>query len=320
MTGSEGAMQFEWLRLMAFRAKLIEPIIRFTIHFSWTSLASWRFNISVMNSNVNSSLRTMQRRGQIDALDAHVLLGAVLGVDRAALIAHPERLLSEEQARTFADYVARCAAGEPVAYLLGRRAFYDRDFYVTPEVLIPRPETELLLEQALTLSDRKLTAADVGTGSGALAVTLAALRPNISVHAVDASAAALRVARINAERYDAPVTFHQGDLLTPLIEAGIKLDLIMANLPYIPTGDLPDLAVSRYEPLSALDGGADELDLIRRLIAQIPAAINPGALILLEIGAGQGAAVLDLARALSPQHAELLLDYAGHDRIVRIEL
>ncbi len=259
-------------------------------------------------------------RFRIDSLDAQVLLGAVLGVDRAALIAHPETPLSEEQAATFAAYVARCAAGEPLAYLLGRRAFYDRDFIVTSDVLIPRPETELLLEQALTLSAGEIIAADVGTGSGSLAVTLAALRPNFAVHAVDASVAALAVARLNAERYGARVTFYEGDLLTPLIDAGIKLDLIMANLPYIPSGDLPDLAVSRYEPLAALDGGADGLDLIRRLITQIPAAINPGALILLEIGAGQGAAVLDLARALSPRHADLLLDYAGHDRIVRIEV
>ena len=263
----------------------------------------------------------LDARGRIDALDAHVLLCALLGVDRAALIAHPETALTDDQAAAFADYVARCAAGEPVAYILGRRAFYDRDFTVTPDVLIPRPETELLLEQALDWTgDRSLTAADIGTGSGALAVTLAALRPNITVHAVDASAAALAVARINAERYGAPVTFQQGDLLKPLIDAGIKLDLIMANLPYIPSGDLPDLAVSRYEPLTALDGGADGLDLIRRLIAQIPLAVNPGALILLEIGAGQGAAVLDLARALSPQHAELILDYAGHDRIILIQL
>ncbi len=262
----------------------------------------------------------LSAHGLIDPLDAHVLLGAVLGVDRAALIAHPETPLTEDQAATFADYVARCAAGEPLAYILGRRAFYDREFRVTPDVLIPRPETELVLEQALTLSAGEIVAADVGTGSGALAVTLAALRPNFAVHAVDASGAALAVARSNAERYNAPVTFYQGDLLTPLIDAGIKLDLIMANLPYIPSGDLPDLAVSRYEPLSALDGGADGLDLIRRLIAQIPQAIQPGALILLEIGAGQGAAVLALARALLPQHAELILDYAGHDRIVRIEV
>ena len=193
----------------------------------------------------------LDARGRIDALDAHVLLCALLGVDRAALIAHPETALTDDQAAAFADYVARCAAGEPVAYILGRRAFYDRDFTVTPDVLIPRPETELLLEQALDWTgDRSLTAADIGTGSGALAVTLAALRPNSTVHAVDASAAALAVARINAERYGAPVTFQQGDLLKPLIDAGIKLDLIMANLPYIPSGDLPDLAVSRYEPLT----------------------------------------------------------------------
>ncbi len=275
-----------------------------------------------MNSNSTIKLALAQARARIASLDAHVLLGDVLGVDRAFLIAHPDTLLTDDQSRTFADDVARCAAGEPVAYILGRRAFYDRDFIVTPDVLIPRPETELLLEQALDWSgERDLTAADVGTGSAALAITLAALRPRISVHAVDTSVAALAVARQNAARQQAEVPFYHGDLRAPLIDLDVKLDLIMANLPYIPAGDLPDLAVSRYEPRLALDGGADGLDLIRRLIAQVPRAINPDALMLLEIGAGQGSAVLDLARTvLTPRAADLILDYAGHDRIIRIQL
>jgi release factor glutamine methyltransferase len=117
------------------------------------------------------------------------------------------------------------------------------------------------------------------------------------------------------------VTFFEGDLLAPAIERGLSFDLIMANLPYIPAGDLPDLAVTRYEPRLALDGGADGLDLIRRLLAQVPQAARPGALVLLEIGAGQGAAALALAReTLAPQDAELMLDYAGHDRIIRVIL
>jgi release factor glutamine methyltransferase len=269
-------------------------------------------------------------RQQIDALDAHVLLGEVLGVDRATLIAEPERPLTPEQAARFADYMARCAAGEPVAYILGRRAFYDRDFLVTPAVLIPRPETELLLEQALVWSgerlttwagNRPITAADIGTGSGALAVTFAALRPQAQVCAVDISPAALAVAQQNAERQQTNVTFYEGDLLTPLIERGIKLDLIMANLPYIASDEVPGLAVSRYEPRLALDGGADGLDLIRRLLTQTPPVAKPGALILLEIGAGQGSAALALTQSmLQPQRAALILDYAGLDRIIRAEL
>ena len=261
-------------------------------------------------------------RQQIDSLDAHVLLGDVLQADRAYLLAHPETPLTLEQAERFTDAVARCAAGEPVAYILGRRAFYDRDFAVTPAVLIPRPDTELLLENALVwAADRAITAVDVGTGSGALAVTFAAKRPHAAVHATDISSAALAVARENAARHHARVTFYQGDLLEPLIERDLRCDLIMANLPYIPSGELPDLAVTRYEPRLALDGGADGLDLIRHLLRQVPQAANPGALILLEIGAGQGEAVLALVRqALAPRDTRLLLDYAGLDRIIRVSL
>jgi release factor glutamine methyltransferase len=273
-----------------------------------------------MHPTIGDALRSA--RQQIDPLDAHVLLGAVLGVDRAALIAHPETPLTPEQADRFAGYVARCAAGEPIAYILGRRAFYDREFYVTPAVLIPRPETELLLEQALDWAgDRSLHAVDVGTGSGALAVTLAANRPNVQVYAIDISPAALAVARRNAERHHALVTFYQGDLLTPLVERSLKVDVIMANLPYIPSGELPVLAVTRYEPRLALDGGADGLDLIRRLLAQVPQVANPGALALLEIAAGQGAAALALAEGmLKPKRTDLLLDFAGLDRIIRVEV
>ena len=268
---------------------------------------------------VRDALRTA--RQQIDALDAHVLLGTALGVDRAYLLAYPEARLTPEHAERFAGWVTRCAAGEPVAYILGRRAFYDREFTVTPDVLIPRPETELLLESALEwVGERPVIAADIGTGSGALAVTLAANRPQAQVYAVDISPAALGVAQVNAARHGAQVTFFEGDLLVPLIERGIKLDLIMANLPYIAAGDLPELAVTRYEPRLALDGGADGLDLIRRLLAQVPQVAKPDALVLLEIGAGQGQTVQALVRqALNPQQVELILDYAGLDRIIRIQ-
>ncbi len=271
----------------------------------------------------HSILGTLRRARQlIDSLDAHVLLGEILGVDRAFLLAHPEALLTPEQAARFAAWVERCAAGEPVAYILGRRAFYDRQLFVTPDVLIPRPETELLLENALAwTAERALVAADIGTGSGALAVTLAANRPHVTVHAVDISAAALAVARRNAEDAGVNVRFYEGDLLLPLIERRIRLDLIMANLPYIASDEVPTLAVSRYEPTLALDGGGDGLDLIRRLLEQIPQVAQPGALVLLEIGAGQGVAALTLAQqALQPRRAELLLDYAGLDRIIRVEL
>jgi release factor glutamine methyltransferase len=257
------------------------------------------------------------------SLDAQTLLAQVLTVERAYLLAHPEHELSPQQEQQFNLLVDRLVAGEPLPYILGRRAFYDRDFAVSPAVLIPRPETELLLEQALAFMNLHPASVvvDVGTGSGALAVTLAALCPQARVYATDISYDALAVARHNAEIHSANVTFLQGNLLEPRIERGIKADLIMANLPYIPSDDLPNLAVSRYEPRLALDGGVDGLDLIRQLLQQTPAVCGHGTLLLLEIGAEQGADVLKLAGdMLKPSRIAVLNDYAGHDRIVRVEL
>jgi release factor glutamine methyltransferase len=254
------------------------------------------------------------------SLDAQTLLGVTLNVERAYLLAHPEQPLTVEQAAHFSAWVERCAAGEPLPYVLGRRAFYDRELLVTPDVLIPRPETELLLEAALDfVGARALVAVDVGTGSGALAVTLAALRPAVTVCATDISPAALDVARQNAARHGAAVTFFQGDLLSPLLERGIQADLIMANLPYIPSGDLPALAVTRWEPRLALDGGADGLDLVRRLLAQAADGWRAGGLMLLEIGYDQGAAGAALCREVFPgADVQVLRDYSGHDRILRV--
>jgi release factor glutamine methyltransferase len=241
-----------------------------------------------------------------------VLLAEILGVSRAHLLAYGETSVSSEHAQQYQAWIERRVMGEPVAYILGHKAFYDRELIVSPAVLIPRPETELLLELALTLV--KQSAVDVGTGSGALAVTLAALRPEVTVYAVDVSPEALAIARQNQQ---APVTFFEGDLLMPLIERGIKVDLIMANLPYIAHDEVPTLAVSHYEPILALDGGQDGLTLIRRLLEQAPQVCLPGAWVLLEIGADQGAAMKELAQPIA-QEVTILQDYAGLDRIVRL--
>ena len=254
------------------------------------------------------------------ALDAQLLLGEVLQRNRAYLLAHDDETLSEEQHERFRGLVERRSVGEPVAYIIGRRAFYDREFIVTPDVLIPRPETELLLEEALAFAQDGCIAADIGTGSGALAVTFAANVSQARVYAIDISPQALAVARRNAELQGVDVTFYEGDLLRPLIEQRIRVNVLMANLPYIADDELPQLAVTRHEPRLALDGGPDGLDLIRRLLDDVPQVCLPGALVLLEIGAGQGEAVLTLAQEkLSPRHAAILKDYAGLDRIVRIE-
>jgi release factor glutamine methyltransferase len=259
-----------------------------------------------------------------EPIDAPLLLMHVLGMDRAVLLTHPERKLTPEQAATFRALIEQRAAGVPLPHLTGTRAFYALDFAVTPDVLIPRPETEHLVESALQWAQdrRDVRLVDVGTGSGALAVTLAVHLPEARVWAVDVSAAALDVAQHNAIRHGVAeqITFAQGDLLAPLIAADQPVDLIAANLPYIASDELQTLPVAQHEPLLALDGGADGLDLIRRLLAQAPRILARDGLLLMEIAAGQGARVCALSAAAFPgAHVTLIHDYAGLDRVVRVE-
>ncbi|MAS35203.1 MAG: protein-(glutamine-N5) methyltransferase, release factor-specific [Anaerolineaceae bacterium] len=278
--------------------------------------------MTTIRHTLHDATRQIRPVSDSASLDAQLLLAEVLGKDRAYLLAHGDDIISADQLAQFAAVVQRRAAGEPIAYILGRRAFYDRELLVAPGVLIPRPETELLLEAALEFTADKpdCTAADIGTGSGALAVTFAAHRPQAHVYAVDISPAALDIARKNAAQQQVHVTFLDGDLLQPLIERGIQVDVLMANLPYIARDALPNLAVSQYEPSLALDGGPDGLDLVRRLLRDLRQVCEPGALALLEIGADQGEAALSLAHTLvQPRQAAILKDYAGHDRILRVE-
>lgn len=274
-------------------------------------------------------------------LDTDWLLGTILDQDRATLLAHLDSPMPPDVLARFDEWVARAEAGEPIAYILGRRGFYDLEFEVTPAVLIPRPETELLLEEALKWADANtdkiahLHAADIGTGSGALGITFGAHAPRWHVSAVDVSASALAVAARNRARIDTDtlnlaerIRFHKGDLLAPLIaaiETGTlpRIDLLMANLPYIPHAVLDDLAVAQWEPRLALDGGDDGLSLVRRLLTDAPRVLADQALILLEIGSGQGDAALEAVRAHLPadgvRDARILKDYAFHDRIARVE-
>lgn len=255
-------------------------------------------------------------------LDAQVLLAQVLGVERAFLFAHGETPLEAKQWLRYQTLLRRRAAGEPMAYILGVQGFYDLALTVAPSVLVPRPETELLLEEALRLTKDSpgARAADIGTGSGALAVTFARHRPQCEVYASDISAQALAVARQNAEAQAARVRFFLGDLAQPLIERGLKVDLLMANLPYIASDELNKLAVSRWEPRGALDGGPDGLAYIRELLLQAPLVCRAGACVLLEIGADQGAAVTQFIRDLLGADCSVLKDYAGLDRIVNFQL
>ena len=253
------------------------------------------------------------------ALDAQVLLAHVLDKKRAWVLAHPETVLTAAQEQALHAAVKRLQAGEPLPYVLGRWEFFGRDFTLTPAVLIPRPETELLVERALAWlagCSGALRVADVGVGSGCIAVTLAAERPGLKLVACDISWDALQVARQNAERHEVSgrVQFLQADLLSPL--SG-PFDLICANLPYIPSALLETLRVARTEPGLALDGGSDGLDVLRHLLADLPEKMKPGGLILLEIEASQGEAVQALARGLFPcSQVEILPDLAGHDRLI----
>ena len=255
-------------------------------------------------------------------LDAQVLLAHVLGCERAFLFAHPEASLDFQTSMQFQSLLQRRASGEPIAYILGQQGFYDLELKVTPSVLVPRPETELLLEEALQLTADSpgATVADIGTGSGALAVTLARHRPQCTVYATEISADALEVARDNAREHCARVSFFRGHLAQPLTERGIKADLLMANLPYIASEELDTLPVSRWEPRQALDGGPDGLAYIRTLLQQAPRVCRAGAYVLLEIGADQGAAVSRLILDLLGADCCVLKDYAGLDRIARFQL
>ncbi len=251
--------------------------------------------------------------------DTQSILGHVLNdKSREYLIAHSEEAVSDSDLSTFEKLLALRARGMPLAYIIGRRAFYDRTFRVNPHVLIPRPETEHVVETALEWAAGRgsLRIVDVGTGSGVIALTLAAKLPNCIVLATDVSAAALLLARENAEGLP-NVTLIQSDLLAPLPG---PFDVICANLPYIATGEMNLLEVAHFEPHVALDGGDDGLVLIRRLLEQAPSRLALPGLLLMEIGADQGEAVQALAQLAFPAaQVSLIKDLARLDRVVCVE-
>lgn len=260
-------------------------------------------------------------------LDAQVLLSKVTGLDRTGLLLQGEVALTAEQQQAYRNLLDRRAWGEPVAYLTGSKEFMGLDFMVSPAVLIPRPDTELLVETALEhlkKTDRSNPlAVDVGTGSGAIAISLAHLVPELKVHAIDLSAKALEIAKQNARlhRVEDRVHFLQGNLLKPLpSELKGKISVITANLPYIPSGDIPGLMtdVKDFEPHLALDGGMDGLDLYRLLLPDAYNFLQPGGLLLMEIGPGQG----EPARNILPSHlwhSQIKHDLAHRERLVMAE-
>lgn len=239
-------------------------------------------------------------------LDAELLLSSVLGVDRARLIIDRDEPVDGPAGERFRELVVRRAAHEPIAYILGRRAFRRLELAVDPRVLIPRPETELLVEVGLSLA-AGASVIDVGTGSGAVALALKDERADLRVVGVDVSPGAIQVARANASRLGLDVRFFLGDLLSNVGCA----DAVLANLPYVEDhADLPPDVV-RFEPPGALFGGPDGLDLVRRLVAQASSE-----LLALEIAPGQAAEVAGLLGGAGYASVEILRDLAGRERVV----
>jgi release factor glutamine methyltransferase len=253
-------------------------------------------------------------------LESEILLRQVLQLSRVELYQELDRKLAPKEADDFQCLIQRRLSGEPTAYITGHREFYGLDFQVNRHVLIPRPETELLVERALALAQERSPAsiADIGTGCGAVAVSLAINLPQSSIYATDISAAALEIARANCRRHGVSnrITLLTGDLLAPLPE---PVDLIVANLPYVNEEEVSQTNTSRFEPETALNGGRDGLDEIRRLCRDLATKIRAGGSLLLEIGEGQGRPLTAFLWELLPAvEIELTPDLSGIDRVLRV--
>ncbi|WP_373973753.1 peptide chain release factor N(5)-glutamine methyltransferase [Chitinibacter sp. SCUT-21] len=258
--------------------------------------------------------RDLIQHSQIERFDAQVLLLHVLQKNRAWLIAHDDEDVSEAQQRAFESLALRRREGEPVAYLLGSREFYGREFAVTPAVLIPRPDTELLVELALERAPKNGNIIDLGTGSGCIPITLKLERPDLSVSALDLSSDALAVASQNAQTLGAQVRFLESNWFSAV--SGEVFDLIVSNPPYIHAEDdhlnQGDL---RFEPSGALTDGYDGLRHLQTIIAAAPAHLNTGAWLLLEHGWDQGAACRELLQAAGFSDVQTWQDLGQNDRV-----
>jgi len=250
--------------------------------------------------------------------EAAWLLARAWGVDEITLRLHPEREVPAEIEARYRSWLERRAAGEPAHHLTGFCPFWGREFLVTPEVLVPRPETELLVQTALELPlSETARVLDVGTGSGCIAVSLAAERPRWRVCAVDRSPAALRVAGRNIERHGVEIELFLGDLASA---AAPPWDLVVANLPYIPSSNLERLPKEvRHDPSAALDGGADGLDLVRALLADLPRLLRVCGGAVLEIGENQADAVATVAAGAGLAVARRVRDAGGCERVVVLQ-
>ena len=252
-------------------------------------------------------------------LDAEVLLSHILGKDRLYLYTHFDQPLTPEELALYRSHVKKRVMRQPVAYITGRKEFMGLEFTVNAAVLIPRPDTETLVETALERlkSIDNPVIADLGTGSGAIIISVLHILSQASGIAVDISPQALTVAKANAahNRVEDRLIFKEGDLFLPL--QGLRFDAVLSNPPYIPAAEIAGLAPEvRQEPRLALEGGNDGLIYYRRLMAEADSYLNPAGFIAVEVGAGQAPAVAELARLQGFDHIELIKDIAGIERVV----
>lgn len=274
------------------------------------------------------------KKNDRDENAGELLLRHHMKVDRAQLFSRMQEMMPMEMQSSFIFNVHKHVAGIPVQYLMGKEEFYGRSFFVSEEVLIPRPETEELVVGVLDrvkkhfgadfeADGEKLSVVDVGTGSGAIAITLALENSRLSVKATDIAGESLEVAMDNAEALEADVEFLQGDLLLPFIEQEIKVDVVVSNPPYIPQKDYEGLStvVKDFEPYRALVGGVSGLEFYERFMDELPKVLKERAIVAFEVGMGQGEDVKRLLEKTFP-HAkvEVVLDINGKDRMVFAEI
>jgi len=283
----------------------------------------------ILSEALQSATQTLLRTRIDDAsVETELLLGHVLGMSKTQLYTEPERVLTSAETRHLWRLVQRRLDHEPTAYILGHCEFCGIDFCIDPHTFIPRPETELLVEKAVELAHRishrgkQITIADIGTGCGAIAISLALALPQAKIYATDISTSALRVAGMNCRRHgvNSQVELLQGNLLELLPQ---PVDMVVANLPYIKDCEFKDLSpeIRNFESTIALAGGEDGLDKIQQMLEQMPGKLNYEACFLLEIGQGQGEMVTSLIKSYSPQASiELIPDLGGIERVVKVIL
>jgi len=275
-------------------------------------------NLGYLQNNLTQQLKDSTTAN----LDVQVLLAHILKRPRTWILSHPEAVLTITQAEHLSDAFLQLRSGVPLPYVLGKWEFYNLSFHVNPDVLIPRPETELIVDNAIQWLKENPTsrmAADIGTGSGCIAISLAVNIPNLIIKASDISNTALSVARCNVKEHNvaARISLSQANLFNPKFKG---FDIITANLPYIPTETLHGLIVYGREPTIALDGGISGFDLINRFLEEAPAYLAPGGVLFIEIEDQQGKIALETSQNHFPDAViSLQPDLSGFDRMLRIQ-